>query len=213
MSMEDSVKNVTSRTSLATREVGKLLPTEATAAFLSVKAMIDLSENRNHEYASLFLLGVIVLITLVTPWAAKVLLNVKNAKHRWVLAASFAIWACNIEFNRLVALVPTNKILVELAIPGALLLWSTLFLPIFLDVFRPGGGFQSKDEEQEKDEEEVKNKLQKTTGTDKSDADKSDGEKSAAQITSSRDEDDGVVSDDARKSANEAQKPAAGKDS
>jgi hypothetical protein len=124
-------------TDTALEKLEKVLPAQSTAAFLAVKAFLDVGQGSGSQ-VNIVSMGVIVFITLIIPFAARILNDIQSQAQQLIMSITFFIWAINIEFTRVVALSIFDPVsaYVRLLIPTLLILWAVLVFPILMGVFK-----------------------------------------------------------------------------
>ena len=128
-------------TDTALEKLEKILPAQATATLLAIKAFLDVSvvgNPQSQEFAGYIILSVIVLIALLVPLTARVLSNVSSKPQQYIMALTFFIWAINIEYTRILSMSALSSVslLVGILIPIVLLLWAILIVPILFGIFK-----------------------------------------------------------------------------
>ena len=117
-----------------------VIPAEVTAAYLGVRALVATIAQSNEEvaqYDPLVMVALIVLLTVLSPWITSALRGGTKAKQQIIPALSFAIWALNIDYQRVIDLLITidagdlARIIATYAIPILLILWAALVVPVY----------------------------------------------------------------------------------
>lgn len=130
-------------TDTALEKLEKILPAPATAAFLAIKAFIDVSDSSGSaaNLIPYIIFGVIIFICLLIPLAARAFNGIKDIYHQIIMTITFFIWAVNIEFLRIMDMdsnfVLSNAVLLKFIIPISLILWAILLMPLSLSLLKP----------------------------------------------------------------------------
>jgi hypothetical protein len=123
-------------TDSAMEALSKLLPSQVTAAFLGVRAVVDMASPADGSMGNVVAIVMIGFITLMTPVVAYWILGVKNRVHLLSLAITFLVWAVNIEYARIVNMAISNPDFWALMLPIGLILWSAICLPVIFHIIR-----------------------------------------------------------------------------
>jgi hypothetical protein len=116
-----------------------VIPAEITAAYLAVRALVATIAQSGEgaaQWDPLVMTIVLVLLALVTPWLSSKLHSGNWKRPEIFPAFSFAVWAANIDYQRLLDLLVDNGassfalMAFTYAIPIALLLWAMLAIPV-----------------------------------------------------------------------------------
>lgn len=114
----------------------KLLPADITAAYIGIRTLISTETNNSDSYLLFF--GAVIL--LLTPIYYYRLLQIKDIVQVSFLTFSFAVWAANIDINRIATISSDsplsgfiNFFLNPIFIKGVLVLWAVLLVPLVLN--------------------------------------------------------------------------------
>lgn len=84
----------------ATERLAKLLPAEVTAAYVSIRSVVETS---NYKYALAFLLLSAAILSIVSIFYVARYKGISNQVHRALYAITFLIWAIALDSSKIAA--------------------------------------------------------------------------------------------------------------
>lgn len=120
-----------------------VIPGEVTAVYLGVRstvAMIGQSAEEIGSYVPFVLMISIILLTLITPYFSS-LIRGADTKTGIFVAASFFVWALNIDYDRALEVVflidrGLTYAIASYAIPILMIAWAGLAIPMFAQLLK-----------------------------------------------------------------------------
>ncbi len=115
-------------------KIYKVLPAEITAVYLAIRSVIEMVGGTGYSpTGAIISIFVILFLTVLTPFILPVFQVITTVSQRYFIAASFLIWALNIEYGNLEIIVPAFLgEVIAFGIPITLILWAGLGLPAYL---------------------------------------------------------------------------------
>jgi len=119
------------------QRINKMLPADATGAFLAIEAVVDQFQAQSPKWAAEVTVGAIAAIAIVLPFYNRLLLGISSTLQTGFIVLTFLLWSVWLSQVHIENLWPGSGNTVFPVLEIAVVIWTFLVSPI-VSAIKPG---------------------------------------------------------------------------